>query len=328
MMDLSEFLGPFFEESFEMIDHMEGDLLALEAGGEADTERIHSIFRVAHSVKGGAATLGLSEVAEYTHVLETLLDAIREGKRAMSEATVKALLGAVDVMRDLLLAARDARPANEEAKQQSLALLKKLIDGDIDLLSGEEAVTPRPQSEATDGGEARATSLNEDVDTALSDASSDSESLRPLLGPGWRIHYNPRQILGGGGAEPLFILREVRSLGDVEVRLLDDALPRVEELNPRQEYLAWEIIVHGDIPREAVEEIFAWVMDQAEVSIEPLPMRELHEESEVAQGVALAPEADDVAEHTELDAGTESDDRPTEPAEEGSDEMHLAPSRT
>ncbi|MFZ5537334.1 MAG: chemotaxis protein CheW [Pseudomonadota bacterium] len=319
-MDLAEFLGPFFEESFEMIDHMEGDLLALEAGGAADAERIHSIFRVAHSVKGGAATLGLGEVAEYTHLLETLLDAIREGQRPMTEATVKALLGAVDVMRDLLLAARDARPANEAAKQQSLALLKQLMNGEAEPAMPESGTAPLPAMQATeDVAESDVPGSEATPATPVAPSAPPAQTAAPHrpLGPGWRIYYNPRQTLGTGGAEPLFILREVRSLGEVEVRLLDDALPRVEDLNPRQEYLAWEIIVHGDIPREAVEEIFAWVMDQAEVTIEPLPMSLSDEEGGSAQPAEAVDQPDsDVPPQAEPAFEAEVQDWPLEEAPE------------
>ena len=71
--DLSEFLKTFYEESFEGLDVMESGLLNLAAGA-SDTELSHQIFRSAHSIKGGAATFGLTDVAAFTHLLETLLD--------------------------------------------------------------------------------------------------------------------------------------------------------------------------------------------------------------------------------------------------------------
>ena len=67
-IDLAQFHDAFFEESFEALDSMEAALLKLSAG-EVDAELINTIFRVAHSIKGGAATFAFNEVAGFTHVI-------------------------------------------------------------------------------------------------------------------------------------------------------------------------------------------------------------------------------------------------------------------
>ena len=82
-IDLSQFFEVFFEESFEGLDVMETELLNL-VPGEEDLETINTIFRAAHSIKGGSATFGFNSIANFTHVLETLLDQIREGQRNIS----------------------------------------------------------------------------------------------------------------------------------------------------------------------------------------------------------------------------------------------------
>ncbi|WP_078484907.1 chemotaxis protein CheA [Solemya pervernicosa gill symbiont] len=71
MTDLSQFLQTFYEESFEGLEIMETGLLNLDIGA-ADAEEINTIFRAAHSIKGGSATFGLGDVAEFTHLMETL----------------------------------------------------------------------------------------------------------------------------------------------------------------------------------------------------------------------------------------------------------------
>ena len=81
-MDLQRFHATYFEESREGLDAMESGLLALE-GGSVDPEVVNSVFRAAHSIKGGAATFGFGKMAGLTHVLETLLDEVRGGKRAL-----------------------------------------------------------------------------------------------------------------------------------------------------------------------------------------------------------------------------------------------------
>ena len=77
-IDMSQFLDTFYEESFEGLEIMETELLALDAGN-ADSETINTIFRAAHSIKGGSGTFGLNAVADFTHVMETLLDEMRDG---------------------------------------------------------------------------------------------------------------------------------------------------------------------------------------------------------------------------------------------------------
>ena len=65
-IDLSQFFQVFFEEAGENLENMERMLLALDIAA-ADDEELNSIFRCAHSVKGGAATFGFTDVAELTH---------------------------------------------------------------------------------------------------------------------------------------------------------------------------------------------------------------------------------------------------------------------
>jgi len=104
-IDLTRFHQTFFEESFERADQMEEALLKLDTGA-ADPETINTIFRAAHSIKGGAATFGFSAIAEFTHGVETLLDEMRAGKREVTQAAVDLFLRSTDVIRGLLGAAQ------------------------------------------------------------------------------------------------------------------------------------------------------------------------------------------------------------------------------
>ena len=100
-IDLSQFYEVFFEESFEGLDIMESELLALTPGN-TDSETLNTIFRAAHSIKGGSGTFGFSQVSDFTHDLETLLDQIREGTREVKTEYVDLFLQAVDCLRDML----------------------------------------------------------------------------------------------------------------------------------------------------------------------------------------------------------------------------------
>jgi two-component system, chemotaxis family, sensor kinase CheA len=97
-IDLSQFYQVFFEEAGENLETMEQKLLNVDLEN-ADDEELNAIFRCAHSVKGGAATFGFSDVAELTHQMETLLDKLRRHELAPSAAMVDVLLASGDALK-------------------------------------------------------------------------------------------------------------------------------------------------------------------------------------------------------------------------------------
>jgi two-component system chemotaxis sensor kinase CheA len=108
-IDLSQFHQVFFDETDEHLASMESLLLALDIAAP-DPEALNAIFRAAHSIKGGSATFGFSDMAELTHVLENLLDRIRKGTLALLPSMVDAFLHAKDVLAALLDSHRGAEP--------------------------------------------------------------------------------------------------------------------------------------------------------------------------------------------------------------------------
>jgi two-component system chemotaxis sensor kinase CheA len=100
-IDLSQFYQVFFEEAGENLDSMEAQLLEVDLEA-ADDEELNSIFRCAHSVKGGAATFGFADVAELTHQMETLLDKLRRHELTPTAPMVDVLLQAGDALRSQL----------------------------------------------------------------------------------------------------------------------------------------------------------------------------------------------------------------------------------
>lgn len=108
-MDLADFdrqavLASFLEESEEGLDTMERVLVQMESS-PSDPEHVHSIFRVAHSIKGNATSLELSELAGFAHVVEDLLDLFREQQTQPSADLISLLLKAVDELRTMVATA-------------------------------------------------------------------------------------------------------------------------------------------------------------------------------------------------------------------------------
>lgn len=97
-LDMSQFHGVFFEEAAENLDTYEAMLLAVDVDAP-DDEDLNAIFRAAHSIKGGAATFGFSDVTKLTHELETLLDRVRKHELALTTQMVDTLLASGDALR-------------------------------------------------------------------------------------------------------------------------------------------------------------------------------------------------------------------------------------
>ena len=125
--DLSQFYAVFFEEAGENLENMESMLLAIDADAATDDE-LNAIFRVAHSIKGGAATFAFSDVTVLTHELETLLDRVRRHELKLTRAMVDVLLEAGDVLRAQL--ARYQGSTNDNPDTTDLVVrIKKLAAG-------------------------------------------------------------------------------------------------------------------------------------------------------------------------------------------------------
>jgi len=236
-IDIGQFVQTFFEESLEGLDIMEAGLLALPPGA-ADLEQINTIFRAAHSIKGGSGTFGFKEVTDFTHVMETLLDKMREGQLAVTGEAVNNLLESVDCLREMLMAVRQNTDVDNDRVKDLQGRLAQLLE--------------RKGAPVNVAGDSRAT-----------------VSPPPNAG-GWLIGFRPHLDLMHSGNDPVRIFRELATLGDLMVRPDFSRLPRLAELQPEDCYLAWELELRGAATQEAVAEVFAWVEDDSDLSIDPL----------------------------------------------------------
>lgn len=240
-IDVSQFLATFYEESFEGLDIMESELLNLDSSS-VDDETINNIFRAAHSIKGGSGTFGLKEVSDFTHVLETLLDEMRSGKRKITPPAVELMLTSVDVIREMLKSLQSKMPLDQERID--------MVHGQLEqMLSGDELKKAADQKPAT----------KENVAPIVK---------APSIGVSVKIRFSPKQHLFRTGNDPLRILSELSELGDMEVIAHLDQLPSLEKLNPENSYLSWEIILHGVADESAIKDAFTWVEDDADIVIE------------------------------------------------------------
>lgn len=149
--DLKAILGVFREETREIAEKMTGDLLALEAARTKAESKplLESLFRGAHTLKGGAGSLGIEDVVALAHAAETLLGQCQRGERAFIPEYTDALLAALDETGKRL----DAMVAGQTESSSGLASAQQRITR---LIAGEsvsrETAGGAGEAEATGGG--------------------------------------------------------------------------------------------------------------------------------------------------------------------------------
>ncbi len=159
-IDLTQFYQVFFEEAGENLDRMEQQLLEIDITA-ADDEELNSIFRCAHSVKGGAATFGFSDVAELTHQMETLLDKLRRHELEPTAPMVDVLLQSGDALRSQL-ARHQGAGGDEVDTTELLASIGAMLGGQAAPVAAPKPVVPvaKPQPEpAAPAAEATASAV-------------------------------------------------------------------------------------------------------------------------------------------------------------------------
>jgi two-component system chemotaxis sensor kinase CheA len=233
-IDLSQFRQTFVLESAEHIASMEEHLLGLRSA-PGDMELLNSIFRSAHSIKGGAGSFGMGHLAHFAHVLENLLERLRSAEMQATEESIALLLRSVDVLRGLLEADADApMPAAAETLEKQL---EALTTGDAEMVEAALASVPLAAGER-------------------------EEAL-------YRIAFRPCREIFLSGTNPIVLLRNLAMLGKVvSCQLHTDEVPALVDLDPGLCYLNWTMELASSSPEAEVREVFEFVEDQAEIHIE------------------------------------------------------------
>jgi two-component system chemotaxis sensor kinase CheA len=139
--NLSQFHQLFFDEARDHLATMEQLLLALDPA-DPDAEELNAIFRAAHSIKGGAATFGFSDIAEFTHQLENLLDGIRKRERVLRADMVDVFLACGDTLTGMVEHHQHGSPTDPTRVDVLSRQLRVLIDEGKALPTSVPALTP------------------------------------------------------------------------------------------------------------------------------------------------------------------------------------------
>jgi len=236
--DLKQFHEAFFEESLEAVDDMETGLLNLNVDN-IDSESINTIFRAAHSIKGCSATFGFSDIAEFVHVKETVLDEMRDGNLKPTQATVEILLKSLDTLRMMLLAKKEGESVDLKAVASIHEELKNLLS-----------------SKSGNSNTSAASAINQ----------QDRHEEATL----WEIIFTPQLDIMKTGNDPLRMFNVLSELGEIESNADFSGLLNFRTIEPEDCYLSWNLKLAGATTKAEIEEIFEWVADECELSIRPI----------------------------------------------------------
>lgn len=286
-IDTSEFLDVLMEDSIDALSNMEASLLEIGNGGDS-AELINTIFRDAHSIKGGSGMLGLEEIAGFAHLVEALLDQAREGERTFNMSLVGLLLECVSALRGMFEGLKDGRDNDAtliaNLKERLLAILE---NREANITASESPVQEEldvpgptvelPLVEKSEVLAADADLLLEELDAEGEMVDQVESVVSELLVPsgdfemsGWAVQFVPDHDLFLSDYDPLEFVAQLAGLGDVDVTCDVNVMPEIARINPELCYLAWDIKVVTDAGVDAVRAIFAPVVNQCELIVEPL----------------------------------------------------------
>lgn len=225
-IDLSQFNEAYLEEATEHLHTLEDGLLELE---KTNTGDLNAIFRAAHSIKGGAGTFGFEAIAAFTHNLEGVLDKAREGFLTVDAALAATFLEAVDVLREMIDAAKQGAKITEGFGDDVAAQLATFLDGNLE--------------------------------SAVATPEDTGENFRMVT-----ITFAPKPHLLQTGSDPLNIFKELQSLGVLKVKLHREGLPEMVDYNPENLYYRWTLTLETNAPLSEIKDVFIFVETDADLA--------------------------------------------------------------
>ena len=234
----------FFIESREMLESIELCLLQLEKD-LSDEESIHILFRAVHTIKGSSGMFGFDNIEKFTHVVENVLDNVRNGNISVDTEMIGLMLESHDYILDLLKIVEEDESAELTESQ----------------LNVHELLIIRLNSYLTGGKEL---SAEESKDSMQKEDGINVESRY------WHISLRFGENAYRNGLDPRSLIRYLVKIGKIiNIVPVYDDMPLMEEADPETCYLGFEIMYDSDVTKETIEDIFEFVKEDCEIRIIP-----------------------------------------------------------
>jgi two-component system, chemotaxis family, sensor kinase CheA len=261
MDDYEQFKSTYFAECSELLSGVETQLSELSTGSD-DPEILHAIFRAVHSIKAGAGAFKFTNLATYSHEFEALLDRMRDGRIPVTEEGVSLLFRASDILSAMIEAAENENTLSDDFGVQVLDEIKTMVSGD-DVVS--KPVPTQPVTEISESEE----------------TESQSQQLFK-----YDISFAPKAELFKHANEPLLLVREMKTLGEVTAVPDLAKLPPLTAMDSEEAYIAWTFSLISDCNTEDILEVFEFVTEDCDLTISPSVYNENIEKEEEVEDTA------------------------------------------
>ena len=221
----------FKEESYDILTELESLLLELEEVPD-DAILIDRVFGAIHTIKGSGAMFGFDAVSDFSHEIESVLDMVRDRIIPVSPELISLTLSARDKILEML--DQDVGMLDEEARE-IMAGFRGLYSGEVESPAG---------------------------------SAEEDEPQEPGSFFTYRIRFRPDSDIFALGTNPLLLLAELMEMGEGTVVAKTDDIPFLEDYEPEACYMAWEIILTTDRDENAIRDVFIFVEDKCELTID------------------------------------------------------------
>ena len=250
----------FLIEATEILEQLEESLLELEDSPD-NSDLVGSVFRALHTIKGSGAMFGFDRVSSFTHEVETVFDEVRSGNMQISRELIDLTLTSRDIIRGML----DADAGGHVGENSSFDEEAQRVVTALQQLSP----TPPSLQQIPTGAE------KEQPQTAEEGA----------LLTTWRIRFKPPEDVFASGTNPVFLLEDLRELGDCDIVGMTENIPRLSELDPEQFYIGWDILLTTDKGKDAIEDVFIFIGDDSDLKIETVEHHNVLDEEEAEEKI-------------------------------------------
>ncbi len=249
MSDMNLALQTFSHEVDELLTEMEEALLALEETPN-DAEKINSIFRAMHTIKGSSGLFGFDDIVAFTHQAETILDMVRNGECPIDAELISVLLECKDHTAQLIeyFLANENGSLTEALQKQGALIINEL-----------NRKSPKATVSASLPATQNAPVSPVEVEKNNTDSSDN-----------WVISLDFKQDALRNGMDPLSFIRYLSTLGDIiEVIVSIPNQTDIDEMDPESCYLSFKIAFNSSADKQTIENVFEFAAEDCVIHILP-----------------------------------------------------------
>jgi two-component system chemotaxis sensor kinase CheA len=247
MDENTNFIDVYRQEADELLVEIEEAVLGIEENPE-EKEAINRLFRAVHTIKGSGAMFGFEKIVNFTHTLETVLDKLRDGLLPVTKELIDMVLKSKDHIKTILESSSDNDTIDKDYEN---LLIKGLNEF---LFVADDNANKKATIEA-------AKIVTEEHENEIT----------------YRIRFQPNKNIFASGIDPALLLDELLSFGEFEVTPHLNNIPFIDELNPEECHIFWDIILTTKKKVDTIKDVFIFVEDQCNLTIDIIDEETDHE---------------------------------------------------